>query len=764
MQTIALDSPEETPSRAASSARRGVLLINLGTPDEPDVPSVRRYLAEFLSDPAVIRLPHGLGWLNGWLGRSIAYLRAPASARAYRKIWTERGSPLGVITQDQAEALQATMPPGWRVFHAMRYGSPSIARTLKEIKEAGIKELVLLSMYPQHSGPTTGTAHREVCECLLDAGHQFELTTRFVWYDDHSYISAQAALIASYAKSSGLTPENCHLLFSTHGLPMSYVKRGDRYPEQVARTVALVGDRLGWPADRMSLAYQSRFGPVEWLRPATDQVLTDLARAGEKKILVCPISFTADCLETLEEIDLRYRAEVEEAGSDLFLCPALNTFPPFIAALKHLVLQGSTPMTHAAPSARAAKSVAASGGNDDIDSLMMVGVSAAGRLGRGRGPDISHVEGDALRKIKRSQREIPALLRQIRADSQLEEAFLWNTCHRFELYGWGGDEIDIAAIKRHLFGDDKPSDLSVNVLRGRKALHHLLRTAMGLHSDLPGERDVLDQLRAAQRLAACGGTAGSRTTRLLSEVTALDAELRNHTAWGAYDLDYCTAAFSRFADTGEVDFRKGRVVVLGGSTTSAAALRTLRNRYDVPSSQLTILYRGHKHGGQVKLLRQAIGGGLRLRVESYDEPRVRRIISDADLLIFGLDRKEPIITADQLRDVRDWESRPLTILDFNMFGSTVGLEDINGITVYDARRLQAEVETVASDICEQENFAEAVKTVESKLAEYVVRTVVDTPNTSHTARASSAMSGSDMPGRKSYTGAMTALAEGERVR
>ncbi len=764
MQPFALTPPEETTPQRVASARRGVLLINLGTPDEPDVASVRRYLTEFLGDPSVIQLPTGFGWLTGLLGKTIARFRAAKSAEAYSQIWTDRGSPLKVITEDQTEALQAVMPPGWKVFYAMRYGSPSIAKVLRDVREAGIKELVIVSMYPQYSGPTTGTAQREVSKCLLEVPHQFEVTTRMVWNDDHGYIKAQTALIASYAKSEGLTPENSFLLFSTHGLPTSYVRAGDPYPEQIARTVALVGHQLGWPADRMSLAYQSRLGPVEWLTPATDTVLTDLTCAGEKNILVCPISFTVDCLETIEEIGLRYREDVEATGAALHLCPALNTFPPFINALKHLVLQGATPMTNSVATPRSAEpTTTLTAGDDHIESLMMVGVSAAGRLGHGLGPDLAHVPAGVLQQIKRPQREVPKLLKQIRAASGLSEAFLWNTCHRFELYGWGNSET-AEAVKQQLFRAGLPDGLTVNVLRGRDALHHLLRTAMGLNSHLPGERDVLDQLKAAHRLAACAGASGSRASRLLADMTKLDEELRSDTAWRTMDLDYCTAAFSRIVSSGQADFHKGRVVVIGGSTTSAAALRTLRNRYDVPAEQLTILYRGHKHGGQIKLLRQAIGTGLRLRIESYDEPRVRRIISEADLLIFGLDRKEPIITAAQLQGARDFTNQPLTVFDFNMFGSTVGLDEIDGVTVFNAKHLHTEVETFANEICERADFAEAVETVEARLAEFASKTRVDSPSTTQAVTAPMSVSKANVPHKTGSANAVATAMEGEHVR
>ena len=206
---------------------RGVLLIGLGTPDEATVPAVRRYLSEFLSDPAVIRLPRGLGWFNGPLGRLIARVRAPRSTEKYRRIWTEEGSPLACITNAQAVALESALPSGWRVFVAMRYGRPSIPDTLREIEAAGIEELVIVPMYPHFSGPTTGTAMREVYRYLETGYHGLHVATRVNWHDDHGYVNSQTELLEQYARSHGLAPDRAFLLFTLHGLPVSYVRRGD---------------------------------------------------------------------------------------------------------------------------------------------------------------------------------------------------------------------------------------------------------------------------------------------------------------------------------------------------------------------------------------------------------------------------------------------------------------------------------------------------------------------------------------------------------
>ena len=357
---------------------RGVLLINLGTPDAPTTAAVRRYLAQFLVDPSVIQLPRGLGWLNGPLGRMIARFRAATSAEMYRTVWTKNGSPLLAITQDQTAALQAIMPRGWRVFCAMRYGEPSIPAVLREIETQGIEELVIVPMYPQFSGPTTGTAMREVYEYLKGDDHRLQLSTRLRWYNDHHYVCAQAELLEDFMRKNGLAVEDTYLLFSTHGLPVSYVTRGDPYPEHVAQTVALVGGQLGWPCDRMSLAFQSRFGPTKWLEPYTDKVLEELAARDEKRIVICPISFTADCLETLEELDVRYRKLIAHTETELHVCPALNTFGPFIAGLKQLVMRGSRPMLAPAGAARTLTVASTARSTPDVHSLVMVGLSLPG--------------------------------------------------------------------------------------------------------------------------------------------------------------------------------------------------------------------------------------------------------------------------------------------------------------------------------------------------------------------------------------------------
>ncbi len=700
---------------------RGVLILNLGTPESATPSSVRKYLREFLADPAVIQLPRLLRWLNVPLGRMIARLRCKASAAMYQTIWSENGSPLLSTTIDQVKELQQLMPRAWRVYAAMRYGNPSIPAVLEQIENDGIEELVIVPMYPQYSGPTTGTAMKVVYDYLRSDDHPLQVTTRLSWYNDHSYISAQAKLLRQYAKAHGLTPDNTYLLFSAHGLPVTYVQKGDPYPGQIAESVSLVTDKAGWPHDRMSLAFQSRFGPAKWLEPYTDCVLQDLANAGEKRILVCPISFTVDCLETLEEIDVRYRQQVEALGAELFLAPALNTFQPFIAGLKHLVLQGCSPVNGRKPLAGSLHHSSDHVSHDHVrtDSLIMVGASIPGRIDMGRGPRLHHIDSATLKRLKLPTCDVPDFLRRVIEVAGLSEAFVWNTCHLFELYGWVKGDTDRKALERtaekirlEFQHDNTVSKYEIDTLFSSDAHHHLLRTASGLNSSLPGERDILAQLHAAQRLAEQAGTAGPLTGSLLNWVAINDQTLRKHTAWGNYNPGYAQIALQYVADRVKFDWLHCRVAVLGGSTTSAGVLKALTKHFGMPSHQITLVYRGHKNGNHLKILRKAIGQGKRIRVQKYNEAIVDRVIEDADIIIFGIDHEDPLVDAARFKRVRGVHGKPLTIVDFNTFGSTTGLASHPQVKLVAMDEIEIAVNASASALSMDEEFRHAFHAAE----------------------------------------------------
>ncbi|MHC4082707.1 MAG: ferrochelatase, partial [Planctomycetota bacterium] len=701
--------------------------MNLGTPDAPEVRSVRRYLSEFLADPEVITLPRRIRWLTKPLAMLIALLRAKASAHAYRTIWTEQGSPLKVITEDQVKALQRNLPGGWKVFYAMRYGNPSVAATLQAIVEDGIRDLLVIPMYPQFSGPTTRTALGELYRHLQKLGPQLQLTVRHEWYDDVGYVDAQAQLLHDFAVEHQLDPSNCVLLFSAHSMPESYIRRGDPYQDQILRTVELVTARLGWPADRMQVAYQSKLGPVPWLSPSTQESVQDLAAAGVQNVLVCPLSFTADCLETIEEIGIRYRQEFEASGGHLHLCPALNTYEPFVKVLSRLVLRGPRSAAEcrslSAPIFQWEKEKQAE--DDSAKSLVMIGTSLPARLGNGVPRKLHHVTQEQFLRIKRPQEEVAELLSGLRSSQDFAECWLWNTCSRFEFYGWlsDRDRTELEARLAEAVDVIRPESNGVpmNTLHGRDAWHHLLRTAAGLNSRLPGDGELFSQMDAAHRIAAHSETAGPRTRDLRATVETCLDDLRQRTEWGRFQSEYCPVALKRLALDLAIDWTQAKCVVVGASITAQSVIRTLRKHFDVPDRNLTAVYRTQSRGTRIKQLRKELGNGTRLRVDAYTDARLLQAAADVDVVIFALDVRAPVVDRESLQDARDFAARPLTIIDFNSFGSTAGVDGLDGVRVVDAAAVDGAVAEFAGTLMACPAFSVAKEQAECEIYRHLDR-------------------------------------------
>jgi ferrochelatase len=317
----------------------GVLLINLGTPDSPETGDVRRYLAEFLSDPRVVEMPRLL-WkiiLHGIILRT----RPKRSAEAYRKVWTEDGSPLLTISQGIAAGLQqqldAHTPDIYKVEPAMRYGNPSVASGLEELRRANAQRLIVLPLYPQYSATTTGSAFDAVAETLQRWRWIPELHLINNYHDNPAYINALADSVRGFWSAQG---EPQRLLLSFHGIPREYAEGGDPYPEQCRATGRILADVLGLDESRWALSFQSRFGRREWLQPYTDQTLRRWGDEGAGNVhVICP-GFAADCLETLEEIAVENRENFQAAGGGEFhYIPALNDHPAHLKALTDIVLR-----------------------------------------------------------------------------------------------------------------------------------------------------------------------------------------------------------------------------------------------------------------------------------------------------------------------------------------------------------------------------------------------------------------------------------------
>jgi protoporphyrin/coproporphyrin ferrochelatase len=312
----------------APTGPTGVLLVNVGTPEAPTAAAVRAYLAEFLGDPDVVRLPRFL-WLPLLHGVILPF-RARKSARLYGRIWTERGSPLILHSRALSEALATELGPGFRVALAMRYGRPSIAKALDELAECG--EIVLVPLFPQYSTTTTGSVVKAVRAQIAKRGAEKSLRTVTAFFDEPAYVAAIAALVREHA---GL--ELDHYLISFHGLPLSVIDAGDPYQVHCERTAAALAKELGLATERWTLCYQSRFGREQWLGPQAIEIVPELARRAPRVGVVCP-GFAADCLETLEEIHGQLGELFRRSGGEQWsVVPCLDSAPPFVSLLAALV-------------------------------------------------------------------------------------------------------------------------------------------------------------------------------------------------------------------------------------------------------------------------------------------------------------------------------------------------------------------------------------------------------------------------------------------
>ena len=318
-----------------ATGKVGVLLVNLGSPDAPTVPAVKRYLAQFLSDRRVVEIPP-LFW-QPLLRGVILNTRPKTTAANYAKVW-DGGSPLKLITQAQAEGLCDAFGSHVIVDHAMRYGNPSIPARLEALKSAGCDRILLAPLYPQYSAATTGTAAVEVFDTLAKMRWMPALRTMPPYHDHPAHI---AALAASLRQQLAMLPfEPQIVLLSFHGMPKRTLELGDPYHCQCMKTARLLREAMGWPAERMPVAFQSLFGRAEWLQPYTEPTLVAMAERGVKRVAVLMPGFSADCIETLEEIAIEARDSFLAAGGENFAAlPCLNTSEAGMEMLRSIIAQ-----------------------------------------------------------------------------------------------------------------------------------------------------------------------------------------------------------------------------------------------------------------------------------------------------------------------------------------------------------------------------------------------------------------------------------------
>ena len=331
--------PQEHP-HLPRHAKVGILLVNLGTPDGTDFVSMRRYLREFLSDKRVIEIP-AWRWLPILYG--IVLNRRPAkSGAAYERIWLkgeEDGSPLLKYTKQQAEKLQKSMASAIKadrvyITWAMRYGKPSIASRLQEMMDEGCNRLLLLPLYPQYAAATTATVQDQVFKWMLKQRWQPALRTVAPWHDHPIYIEALASKVKKAHKENPFED----LLVSFHGIPKRYFENGDPYHCHCMKTARLLREHLNWDEAKYHVAFQSRFGPEEWLKPYTDETIERLAREGVKNLGIMAPGFVSDCLETLEELNIEGRGLfVVNGGENFTYIPCLNADEEGMKVIRTLI-------------------------------------------------------------------------------------------------------------------------------------------------------------------------------------------------------------------------------------------------------------------------------------------------------------------------------------------------------------------------------------------------------------------------------------------
>ena len=328
----------EPPYAHGSPARTGILLVNLGTPDEATAPAVRRYLAEFLWDPRVVEIPRAAWWL---ILRVILLTRPAKSAAKYASIWTKDGSPLRVHLERQVQLLRGYLGERVKsplaVAGACRYGNPGVAAGLAQLRGKGCDRILVLPLYPQYAASTTGSAIDAVGAALARMRNVPAVRTVRHFHDHPAYVKAIARAVNDYWMKHG-RPDR--LVMSFHGLPRFSLDRGDPYHCECHKSARLIATELGWNDERTLVTFQSRFGKAEWLQPYTDRTLADLGRKAVGRVdVICP-GFAADCLETLEEIAIEGRdAFLAAGGKEFNYIPTTNDSPAFMAALTRIALE-----------------------------------------------------------------------------------------------------------------------------------------------------------------------------------------------------------------------------------------------------------------------------------------------------------------------------------------------------------------------------------------------------------------------------------------
>ncbi len=666
-------------------------------------------------------------------GESVTAERAGGQCRCRRSqavLLIEFASPvhgapvdeiLETVSRERAEALERALPKGWRVLYAIHHGRPTIAAALAEAREAGVERLVVVPMRPQFSESVTGDELHELYRCLGESAPDMHVDVRTWWHDDTVYLDGHARLIHAHATRRNAGPDRAVLVFWAAGVNDPGADADSR---RLSETADLLRRRIGWPVERAVtlLTGPGRGGE----RASLERAVESLGVEEGTRVLVCPLTHMSDGQRLREELHGLLAPMSGLRANPVEVCPAPNASDEMIKTLTLLVRRGREPAGDARsePAPLFAPTDLRAVVEREIGTLIMAGVCVKCSLGRAGGPALRHCEHEELLHFKRPHTETVELLRRAAERVGARECWIWNTCSRYEFYAWlpksASPERCLEALQiaaEEVLGQHAGEH--ANLLLGREAWTHALRTASGLNSSLVGDAEVVEQLRAARSAAQYAGTAGELTDAFIEGIGRSVRELREQTAWGKFEHRYCDVALSRLSPLLGASVAKGRCVVVGGSTTSCSALETLAGRFGVPTRQLSLMYRGHRKGALIKRLHAAVGDGTMAVVEDYADPAVLEAVAAADLVIFAIDQRDPVFTGHELARVRGDSPRPQTIVDFNTFGSVAIASPIPSVRYIDAAHVDAQVAAFNRELIDDAALAGAARDAEKWIAAHV---------------------------------------------
>jgi glutamyl-tRNA reductase len=584
------------------------------------------------------------------------------------------GSTRGL--DDMAASVQRGLPKGWSVL-ATRSESDELLDVIGHALERGAERLVVVPLLPQFSQRSTGRLLDTLYRCLGTLSPDLHVEVRSSWFDDTEYVSSLADLVRNTLERAKADPDQARALL----IPGAAIRDDEAYLQHLLQTARLIAAELGWDESRVSVFDAALYGPPDSILPRGDE------HARPQDVVVVSASLASQTTD----LNLRLVRQLPADRFTLHMCDDARVHERFAKTLGMLIRRGR----HAASPERCAKRPAQSPcPRQLLGDLFMIGVCIPGAVPARDDMQSSACSARRFLEIKRPHLEVLQLLRDLKADFNLPECWLFNTCHRFEFYSWFPSGLDHAARAqlieklRGVIGRGNAD--GVHVVQNQAAWNHLLRTAAGLNSGLIGDADVAEQLESGLRAAEYAGAAGVRSASLVRKVIETVGCLRRQTGWGRFTHRYTEIAMQHLPERMRANLAHGRITVLGGSTTAASLIEVLRDRYNVPAQRITVLYRGNRSGPLMNRFLAAVGPDRLCRVEDYHHHSVLTAVAEADVAFLAGDHREAVLSGPGVVAARGSRERPLDIVDFNTFGS-INEADLPAICLHNASAIAASI-------------------------------------------------------------------------